>query len=111
MGVITYCLAQRPTLPHRNLITVLNTESGRHMRSQVLVSFLVSRILGNEMEVFTPDDERSVHFRRHNGAGQDTPADGDLTSEWTFLVYIAENKLSGLYEKKEKYGDLLILFQ
>lgn len=56
------------------------------MRSQVLVSFLVSGILGNEMEVFTSDDESSVHFRRHNGAGQDTPADGDLTSEGTFLV-------------------------
>lgn len=72
------------------------------MRSQVLVSFLVSRILGNEMEVFTPDDECSVHFRRHNGASQDTPADGDLTSEWTFLVYIAENELSVLYENKRK---------
>lgn len=97
---MTYCLAQRPTLPHRNLISILNTESGRHMRSQVLVSFLVSRILGNEMKVFTPDNERSVHFRRHNGAGQDTPADGDLTSKWTFLVYIAENDLSVLDENK-----------
>lgn len=56
------------------------------MRSQVLVSFLVSGILGNEMEVFTPDDESSMHFRRHDGASQDTPADGDLTSEGTFLV-------------------------
>lgn len=54
------------------------------------------------MEVFTPDDECSVHFRRHNGASQDTPADGDLTSEWTFLVYIAENELSVLYENKRK---------
>lgn len=64
------------------------------MRSQILVSLLVSGILGNEMEIFTPDDERSVHFRRDNGASQDTPADGDLTSEGTFLVYIAGNELS-----------------
>lgn len=56
------------------------------MRGQVLVSFLVSGILGNEMEVFTPDYESSVHFRRYNGTGQDTPADGDLTGEGTFLV-------------------------
>lgn len=50
------------------------------------MSFLVSGILGNEMEVFTPDDKSSVHFRRYNSAGQDTPANGDLTGEGTFLV-------------------------
>lgn len=45
------------------------------------------------MEVFTSDDERSVHFRRHNGPSQDTPADGDLTSKGTLLVCTAGKKI------------------
>ena len=39
------------------------------------------------MEVFTTDDERSVHFGGHDGAGEDTATDGDEAGERTFLVY------------------------
>ena len=73
----TYRLAQRPTLPNRNRITFLHPERRRHMRCQVLVSFLISRVLGDEMEVFTADDEGSVHFGGDNGTGEDTASDGD----------------------------------
>ena len=38
------------------------------------------------MKVFTADDEGSVHFGGDNGASKDTTADGDETSEGTFLV-------------------------
>ena len=52
------------------------------------MSLLVSRVFRDEMQVFTTDDERSVHFRRHDGAGEDTAADGDLAGEGTFLVCV-----------------------
>ena len=48
--------------------------------------FLVSRIFGDEMQVFPTDDERAVHFGRHDGAGEDAAADGDLAGEGAFLV-------------------------
>ena len=58
------------------------------MRRQVFVPLLVSRIFGDEMEVFTTDDKRAVHFRGHDGPSEDAAADGDLAGEGAFLVYI-----------------------
>jgi len=52
----TYGLAQRSALSDSNLITLLNTESWRDMRSKVFVSLLVSSVLGYEVKVFSADD-------------------------------------------------------
>lgn len=82
-----YRLAQRPALPNRNLITFLHTERGRNVRSQVLVSLLVSGVLGDEVEVFAADDEGSMHFGGDDSAGEDTAADRDHAGERTFLIY------------------------
>jgi hypothetical protein len=68
------------------LITLLNTESWRNMRSKVLVSLLVAGVLGDEVKVFSADDESSVHLGGNNGASQDTATDGDETGEWALLV-------------------------
>ena len=56
------------------------------MRSKVLVSLLVTGVLGDEMEVFSADDESSVHLGGNDSAGQDTTTDGDETGEWALLV-------------------------
>ncbi len=56
------------------------------MRSKVLVSLLVTGIFGDEMEVFSADDQSSVHLGGNDGAGQDTATDGDKTGEWALLV-------------------------
>ncbi len=45
------------------------------MRSQVRVPLFVSGIFGNEVEVFSADDEGSVHFGRDDGSGEDTAKD------------------------------------
>jgi len=50
------------------------------------VSLLISRVFGDKMEVFTTNDEGSVHFGGDDSASKDTTTDGDETSEWTFLV-------------------------
>jgi hypothetical protein len=52
----TYGLAQWSALSNGNLITILNTESWRNMRSKVLVSLLVSGVFGDEVKVFSADD-------------------------------------------------------
>lgn len=82
----THCLAQRPTLAHGHLITDLDTESGRDVCGEVLVATLVTVVLGDEVEVLAADDEGTVHLGADDLASQDTAADGDETSEGTFLV-------------------------
>lgn len=70
------------------MVTVLNTESGRDVCSDVLVALFVTRVFGDEVQVFTTDNDGTVHFRRDDGAGQDTTTDGDLTGEGALLVCI-----------------------
>ena len=73
-------------MPDCNLITLLHTERRRDMRSKVLVALLVSRVFGDEVEVFAADDESSVHFGGDDSASEDTAADGDFASERALLV-------------------------
>jgi hypothetical protein len=56
------------------------------MRGKILVSLLVSGVLGDEVEVFSADDECSVHPGGNDCAGQDTATDGDETGERALLV-------------------------
>ena len=87
----TYGLAQRPALANGDLVTLLNTESWRHMGGEVLVALLISVIFGDEVKVFATDDDGSVHLGRDNGACEDTPADRNLTGEGALLVYKGVN--------------------
>ena len=50
------------------------------------MSLFISRVFGDEVEVFATDNKSSVHFRRDNGASEDTPTDRNLTGERTFLI-------------------------
>lgn len=56
------------------------------MRSEVLVSLLISSVFGDEVEVLATDDEGSVHLGGDDGSGQDTATDGDETGEGALLV-------------------------
>lgn len=88
-------LAQRPALSNGNLVTLLNTESRGNVGRYVLMALLVTVVLGNVVEVVSPDNEGSVHLGGDDGAGQDTATDGDKTSERTLLVYwIAPDQLA-----------------
>lgn len=51
------------------------------------MSLLVTRVLGDEVEVLSSDDDGSVHLGGNDGAGQDTATDGDETGEGALLVY------------------------
>ena len=50
------------------------------------MSLLVSGVFGDEVEVFSADDEGSVHLGGHDGSGQDTATDGDEAGERALLV-------------------------
>jgi hypothetical protein len=56
------------------------------VRCEVLVSLLVSSVFGDEVEVFSANDECAVHLGGNDGAGQDTATDGDETGEWALLI-------------------------
>lgn len=88
----TYSLAKGSALANGNLVTLLNTESGRDVGGEVLVSLLVTRVLGDEVEVLSSDNDGSVHLGGNDGAGQDTATDGDGAGEGALLVYIAQSQ-------------------
>jgi hypothetical protein len=82
----TYSLAQRTALANGNLVTLLNTEGGGDVSGQVLVSLLVTVVLGDVVEVLAADDQSTVHLGGDDGTGQDTATDRDSTSEGALLV-------------------------
>lgn len=47
---------------------------------------LVTRVLGDEVEVLAADDQGTVHLGGDDGAGEDTATDGDETGEGALLV-------------------------
>lgn len=79
-------LGKRPALADGDLVTLLNTESRADVCGEVLVPLLVTGVLGDEVEVFAADDQRTVHLCRDNGTREDTATDGDLTGEGALLV-------------------------
>lgn len=83
---LTYSLAQRSALSNGNLVTLHNTEGWGDVGSEVLVSLLVTGVLGNKVQVLPADDDGTVHLGGHDGAGQDTATDGDETGEGALLV-------------------------
>jgi hypothetical protein len=82
----TYSLAQWPALANSNLVSFLNTKSGRNVCSQIFVSLLITRVFGDEVKVFSADDEGAMHLCRNNSAGQDTTTNRNKTGEGAFLV-------------------------
>lgn len=50
-------LGKRPALANDDLVTGLDTEGRRDVGGEVLVALLVTGVLGDEMEVFTADDQ------------------------------------------------------
>jgi hypothetical protein len=54
--------------------------------SEVLVALLVTVVLGDVVEVFTADDDGTVHLGGDDTAGEDTTTNGDETGEGALLV-------------------------
>ena len=54
-------LGEGPALANNDLVTGLDTESGRNVCGEVLVALLVTGVLGDEVKVFTADDQGACH--------------------------------------------------
>ena len=50
-------LREGPALANNDLVTGLDTESGRNVCGEVLVALLITGVLGDEVEVFTADSQ------------------------------------------------------
>jgi len=106
-NIETDSLAQRSALSNGDLVAFLHTKSRADVRSQVLVSLLVTGVLGDEVEVLAADDERAVHLGGDNGAGEDTATNGDETSERALLVNVVA--LNGGLGCPEAQSDILVV--
>lgn len=82
-------LRQWSTLTNGNNVTFLDSESWRNVSSKVLVSLFVSVVLWNVVQVFSSDDDSSVHLGRNNSTRQDLTSNRDSTNEWTLLVNVS----------------------
>lgn len=85
-GGSSHSLGERSALANGDLVTLLDTESGRDVCGEVLVAALVTGVLGDEVKVLAADDESAVHLGGDDGSGQDTAADRDLADEGALLV-------------------------
>lgn len=99
-------LAEGSALANGDLVTLLNTESGGDVSGNVLVSLLITRVLGDKMQVLSSDDDGAVHLGGNDGTGQDTATDRDETSERALLVDVAA--LNGGLGGSETQTDVLI---
>lgn len=50
------------------------------------MALLVTRVLGDEVEVLSADNNGTVHLGRDDSAGEDTATDGDEAGERALLV-------------------------
>ncbi len=50
------------------------------------MSLLVSGVFGDEVEIFSTDDESSMHFGRYDFACKDASSDRDHAGERAFLI-------------------------
>jgi len=99
-------LAERSALADGDLVTFFDTESRGNMRGEVGVPLFVSGVLGDEVEVFSADDQGSVHFGRDDSAGEDTASDRHQTGEWAFLVNVWS--FNGRLWRSEAQPDVLV---
>jgi len=99
-------LGEGPALANDDLVTGLDTESGGDVGGEVLVALLVTGVLGDEVEVFTTDDQGAVHLGGHDGTGEDTATDGDHAGEGALLVDVGA--LNGGLGGTETQTDILV---
>ena len=85
-NVCSYSLAQGSALANSHCVAFFNTESRGNVCGKVGVSLLVSGVFGNEVKIFSSDNQGSVHLGRDDFAGKDTASDRDHTGERALLV-------------------------
>lgn len=101
--VETDSLGERAALTDGDGVTLLDTESGGDVGSEVLVALLVTAVLGDEVEVLATEDDGVGHLAGGvDDTSEDTATDRDLAGEGALLVDVSA--VDGLCERLAKIG-------
>ena len=93
-------LAQWPALSHSdNVADLYIPETGGQVHRHVLVTLLKVIVLSDVMKIVPADDNGPLHLHLGHDTGQDPTSDGDVASEWAFLVNVGA--LDGLLGRLE----------
>ena len=79
-------LGQRTALSNGDNISLLNGEAGAAMRMNVLVTLLITLVLGDVVEVVTTNDNGALHLGGDDETLEDLSTDGNISSEGALLV-------------------------
>ena len=105
--VETNGLGQGTAFTDSDDITGLNTnEGGRAVRSEVLVSLLVTVVLLDVVQVFTTDNNGAFHLSGDDLTGENTTTNRDVTSERTLLINVSTG--DGFLGSLETQTDILV---
>lgn len=100
-------LGQGTAFTDSDNITNLDANEGRRaVSSQVLVSLFVTVVLLDVVQVFTADDDGALHLGAHDGTGEDTATDRDVSGEGALLVNVGAG--DGFLRGDEAQTDVLV---
>jgi hypothetical protein len=81
-----HSLGQGTTLSNSDNITILHGEAGAAMSMNVLVTFLVTLVLGNVVKVIPTNNDSALHLGGDDKSLEDLSTDGNVSGEGALLV-------------------------
>merc|ERR550534_1460854 len=82
-------LGERSTLSHCDKITEIHISEARaHVCREGLVTFLVSLVLLDKMQVVPSQHNRTIHLHRLHDTREDSSSDADISCERTLFVNV-----------------------
>ena len=85
-NVEPYGLGKRSALTGSDDVSFLDSEARAAVDRDISVSFFVTVILADVVEVVSSDDDGSVHFGGDDHTLEDSASDGDISGEGAFFV-------------------------
>jgi hypothetical protein len=96
-----------PALTNSDDITIGDTDESRaDMGSQVLVSLLITVVLGDIVQVITANNDGALHLGRNDNASQNTTTNRDIRREWALFVDVVA--LDGFTGSLEAQTNILV---
>lgn len=94
-------LGKRTALTNGDNISVLDSKGWRAVGRDVLVSFLVTTVLSDVVQVVSSDNDGSLHLGGHDLSLEDSSTDGNISSKGALLVNISslDGGIGGLDSK------------
>lgn len=97
-------LGSGAVLSDGDLVSIAEAEARGSVCGDVAVALFESLVLADPMKVIPADDDGLLHLGRHDDAGEQTAADGDVTSKGTLLVDVGA--LDGLARGLDAQSDI-----